>query len=453
MSAARTPSKAAAAHVVPHLRLNRYIIHKPTPLQAAFLLLSAIEAFFGGAAGPGKSEALLMAALQYVDEPGYAALIVRETFVQLSQPGGLMFRANEWLAGTDAVWNAAQHTWRFPSGATLTFGSLADSGAQRDFQGAEYQFVGFDEVTEIAEGQYQFLFSRLRRRTGIDVPLRMRSASNPVGPGRDWCYRRFILGKNPDRVFIPARLEDNPHLDPSYEDSLEHLPEIQYQQLRNGDWTIRPEGGLFRSEWFTEHALDRRELPDHLNLCRYWDLASTEARGGNDPDFTVGVLLGKDRDGVYYICDVVRLRASPLKVQQKVRSVAERDKAWANERGCSPPSVRIEEEPGSAGAALISHYRRDVLDGYAFKGVRSTGSKETRAEPVAARAEAGDIGMCHGSWNDAFLDEIVTFPLGAHDDQVDALAGAYEALRTRQSYSLPGLSINQELTRPSPWKI
>src|SRR4051794_26793981 len=116
MSAARTPSKAAAAHVVPHLRLNRYIIHKPTPLQAAFLLLSAIEAFFGGAAGPGKSEALLMAALQYVDEPGYAALIVRETFVQLSQPGGLMFRANEWLAGTDAVWNAAHHTWRFPSG-------------------------------------------------------------------------------------------------------------------------------------------------------------------------------------------------------------------------------------------------------------------------------------------------------------------------------------------------
>jgi predicted phage terminase large subunit-like protein len=150
---------------------------------------------------------------------------------------------------------------------------------------------------------------------------------------------------------------------------------------------------------------------------------------------------------------VSRFRASPLKVEQKIRATADRDLVWASERDYPKPSIRMEEEPGSSGAALISHYRRNVLDSHSFKGVRSSGSKLTRAEPVAARAEAGDIKMCLGTWNDAFLDEVVAFPRSAHDGQVDALSGAYGAIpRRSSSEGLPDLiAVNESLWRPNPW--
>jgi len=441
------------AEALPRLspRLNRYIPHRPTPHQGAFLLLDCKEAFYGGAAGGGKSDALLMAALQYVDVPAYAGLLVRETYQQLAQPGGLMWRATTWLGGTDAVWNATEHTWRFPSGATLTFRHLAETGAERNFQGAEYQFIGVDEVTDLTEAEYRFLFSRLRRLTGSSVPLRMRAASNPYGPGLAWCHRRFILeAREHRRVFIPAHLEDNPHLDPSYEESLKELGPVVYRQLRHGDWTARPEGGLFRTEWFERASIDPREMPDDLELCRFWDLASTEVSRGSDPDHTAGVLLGRSRGGLWYVADVVRARASPLTVERLVARTAERDRAWATERGLSSPRIRMEQEPGSAGVAVIDHYRRDVLAPFGFRGIRSTGSKQTRAEPVAARAEAGDIKICHGRWNTAFLDELTAFPLGVHDDQVDALSGAYAVLAKRVS---PFIPVPRGEWRPSPWRI
>ncbi len=301
-------------------QLTRYVPHRPAPRQAAFLLLQGLEAFYGGAAGGGKSDALLMAALQYADVSGYAALLVRENYQMLNQPGGLIDRARSWLGGTEAVWNGSEHQWRFPSGATLTFRHLQDAGAEMNFQGAEYQFIGIDEVTDLAEHEYRFLFSRLRRLQGSQVSLRMRAASNPCGPGVDWVFRWFIVeGASQGRIFIPARLEDNPYLDQeSYERSLRHLGSVTYQQLRHGDWTVRPEGGLFQRAWFDGRSIDPRELPERLGLCRYWDLAATEATGGTDPDFTAGVLLGRSDEGLWYVLDVVRARSTPLAVERLV---------------------------------------------------------------------------------------------------------------------------------------
>jgi predicted phage terminase large subunit-like protein len=147
---------------------------------------------------------------------------------------------------------------------------------------------------------------------------------------------------------------------------------------------------------------------------------------------------------------VARARASPLAVERLVARTADRDRSWARERGLSPPSIRMEQEPGSAGKAVIDHYGRDVLASFAFRGVRSTGSKQTRAEPVAARAEAGDIRICRGRWTSALLDELTAFPLGAHDDQVDALSGAYEVL-ARRGRPVPVALIGDR--RPSYWRI
>jgi predicted phage terminase large subunit-like protein len=114
-----------------------------------------------------------------------------------------------------------------------------------------------------------------------------------------------------------------------------------------------------------------------------------------------------------------------------------RDKAWAREHSFGTVKVRIEEEPGSSGKALIDRYRRTVLDGYALRGDKVSGSKQTRAEPMAARVEAGDVYMCRGSWNDAFLDEAVLFPVGDHDDQIDALAGAFNVLSSERNHVVP----------------
>lgn len=190
---------------------NPWIPHDPTLKQAEFLLLSEREVLYGGSAGGGKSDALLMAALQFVDVPGYSALLLRRSYADLALPGALMDRAHQWLYGTSAVWNAAEKTWTFPSGATLTFGYLDRVNDKYRYQSSEFQFIGFDELTQFTEEEYTYLFSRLRRRADLPVPLRMRAASNPGGIGHDWVRRRFLLEPGTSsRRFLPASLHDNP---------------------------------------------------------------------------------------------------------------------------------------------------------------------------------------------------------------------------------------------------
>jgi hypothetical protein len=202
-----------------------------------------------------------MAALQYVDVPGYSALLLRKTYPELSQPGGLMDRAQEWLAGQGPRWKETEHTWAFPSGAKLAFGYLQRATDRYRYQGAEFDFVGFDELTHFDEVDYRYLFSRLRRREGSRIPARMRAATNPGGRGHRWVRRRFI-DREPDpddvadtpekcaaRIFIPARLADNPGVDiKAYMRALEELDEQSRLQLLEGDWNAREPGN-----WVFDH--------------------------------------------------------------------------------------------------------------------------------------------------------------------------------------------------------
>jgi len=427
-------------------KLTKYIRQSPTEPQRAFLLLPQREVLYGGAAGGGKSSALLSAALQYVDVPGYSAVLFRRTYADLAKPGALMDRAHTWLQGSGARWNEQKHSWRFPSGAVLTFAHLETENSKYDHQGAEYQFIGFDELTQFSETQYRYMFSRLRRLKGHAVPLRMRAASNPGGEGHAWVFKRFFVeptakGATPkqrERIFIPAKLEDNPHLDrEEYEASLDELDPVTRRQLKNGDWNARKAGEMFQRDWF--ELVD--EVPwlvlERMKTVRFWDTAATDPnekakgqkRANTDPDWTAGVKVG-EHEGIFYVLHVRRVRGNPTKVEDTIGETAKEDGHRTR--------VWFGEERGSAGKLLISSYARGVLKGYRVRGYRETGDKATRAGLPSRAAEKGLIRVVRGPWNQDFFDELEAFPSpGVHDDQVDALSGAFVALRTKADSEVP----------------
>ncbi len=359
-----------------------------------------------------------------MDVPKYAALIFRKSYSDLILPGALMDRAREWLSGTDAGWKESEKTWHFPSGATLTFGYLDNDADVYRYQSSEFQFIGFDELTQFKEFQYRYLFSRLRRLQASETPLRMRAASNPGGVGHDWVKQRFITeGKEKQRPFIPATLDDNPFLDrEQYVKSLENLDPTTRQQLLKGDWNARSAGGKFRREWFklTEVA------PVNARFVRYWDMAATEKNSKNDPDWTAGCLLGKTAEGIYYIKDMRHRRGTPQQIEALIRQTAQLDG--------SQTAIYMEQEPGASGKTLIDYYTRQVLSGSTFYGDKPSADKITRADPVSSQAEAGNVFLVTGPWLNDFLDEADAFPNGSHDDQVDALSGAFAQLNSQRMY-------------------
>lgn len=373
------------------------------------------EAFYGGSAGGGKSQALLMAALQDVDVPGYSAILFRKTYKDLSLPEALISRSQEWLSNTDAHWDGQNHKWTFPSGATLSFGHMDHEKAKFSYQSAAFQFIGFDEVTQFTESQYKYLFTRLRRLQGKDLDLRVRCAANPDGIGFEWVKRRFVNPGHPDRPYIPSRLSDNPHLDQeSYKESLNELDPVTRARYLDGDWEVRPEGKKFKREWFEIVPQAPRRW---AKIIRFWDMAATEAKEGKDPDWTVGTLMLITEEKICYIVNVVRFRKTPGATETVVGQIAKIDGKQV--------AIGMEQEPGASGIIANEHYRKDVLLGHEFHSIPSTGKKEIRANPLASYSEAGNVKLVSGPWNESWLDEVTIFPDGEHDDQIDSASGAF----------------------------
>lgn len=366
-----------------------------------------------------------MAALQYVDVPEYSAVLLRRTFKALTLPEALLDRARMWFLHRGIKWYAEPSCFRFPSGASITFGYLEADKDVEQYQSAAFQFIGFDELTQFTEYQYRYMHSRARRLKGVHVPIRIRGASNPGGIGHEWVKQRFLIeGLEYNRPFIPATLADNPSLDQeAYIKGLNNLDPITRQQLLNGDWSARHAGGKFRREWF--EIVDT--APNDLRTVRFWDMAATEPKKGKDPDYTAGCLMGISSNQTLYILDMKRLRGTPQANESLIKQTAELD-------GKDVP-VWMEQEPGSSGVNTIDHYRRQVLLGWDFHGIRSTGSKEVRANPVSSQAEAGNVKLIRGTWINDFLDEAEGFPTGAHDDMVDAMSGAFEQLVSHRGYA------------------
>ena len=411
----------------------RYSPHKPTPKQQAFMNLTQREAFFGGAAGGGKSDALLMDALQYSDVKGYAAIIFRKSFADLTKPGALIDRAKEWLLPhSNVVWKEKDRKFEFQEKygrhtditSILQFGYLENEGDRYNYQGGEYQYIGFDELVHMSEANYRYMFSRLRRLKHVQIPMKMRGASNPPDDSQGkWVYDRFVNQetKKSTSIFIPAGMDDNPYLDKEeYSKALDELDPVSRARLKQGIWTITRKGNMFKRDWF--EVVD--ELPPNRQIVRFWDMAATDPekakRKHGEPDYSVGAKVSEYK-GTYYIEDIERFQCAPGESQKRQQETAARDTKKVR--------IRMEQEPGSSGIITIDHYKENVFKGYFFDGVRSTGNKVERANPMSAKAEKGIIKIyMHCRIIVGFLDESESFPGGAHDDIVDSVSGAVAEL-------------------------
>ena len=170
-----------------------------------------------------------------------------------------------------------------------------------------------------------------------------------------------------------------------------------------------------------------RAMPECAAFVRSWDTASTAGAG----DYSVGILVGKTAAGTYHIADVQRGQWAPASVEQQIRSCAAAD----------PPgtTVALEQEPGSAGVALMNHYARNVLPGYPFRRIRPTGPKTSRAAPLAAAVANGLLSCQQAAWTQPLLSELTSFPDGVYDDQVDALAQGYNVLARPERREQPSV--------------
>ena len=316
----------------------------PTPPQERFLELDTLEAFYGGAAGGGKSSALLMAALMFVDRPGYAALLLRRTFPDLRKPGALMDRAHSWLGGTAAEWREVEKAWRFPSGATLTFGYAENlQDVVRNYQGAELQFIGIDELGQWRQPEYLYLLSRIRRGASSSTPIRARASGNPGGIGHAWVKGRFVEPRNPERPFVSAKLPDNPHLDiAAYRASLAVLDSKTRAQLEDGSWEDNTAGLVY---WAFSRLRDVASMPrrERWHYVLAVDLGASEER----PTTSFVLLAWSEADFVVWVVRSWTMKGgSPQSISNAIAAV--RDVV---------PVERVVVDAGALGAGYLRDFQ------------------------------------------------------------------------------------------------
>jgi hypothetical protein len=258
------------------------IIWQPQPgPQTKFCASDVFEVFYGGAAGGGKTDALLMEGLRQAHISDYRAIVFRRTTKQLRK---LIDRAQEIFpkAFPGAKWSDQKLTWRFPSGAKYMLWHMEHEKNKYDHDGQEYQYIGFDEITHFSSSQYAYLYSRCRS-ANPDLKCYIRASGMPIGPGLAWVKQRFIDNgaynvikdseTGLERVFIPATLDDNIALmkgDPDYERRLQLMGPKLYHALRYGDWSV-VEGAYFEELNQQDHSCPAHMPPPGAMMFRAMD--------------------------------------------------------------------------------------------------------------------------------------------------------------------------------------
>jgi len=405
--------------------------------------------------------------LKVCHHPKTRGAIFRRTLKQSSNTGGLFDAAINLFMKVDPKLKILSRDLelKFSSGAQLKFSYLDDPKDKYNWQGAELNFLGFDEIQQLDFESCVYLFSRLRSTT-VDFPLHIRATGNPdpdswikqlvqsdldvngipladrrhnpkpkyfvntpnglqifetkkeaqdiYGYGRDAGITSFM--------FQPGDIYSNPILlksDPSYVSRLKSLPRCDMERLLLGSWEAREEASAFfrRSSINIVHAPNIRAN----KRVRAWDQASSKpSEVSPNPDFTVGLLMSREKTGVLTVEDVVRFRDVPYVVKETIYQTAIKDGREVE--------ICLELDPGALAGAYIKQMQRELSEmGFIVRTTRPNKAKVQRFRPFAAIAEAGFVNVVEAPWTKDYLNELEAFT-GSNsrvkDDQVDTTSTA-----------------------------
>ena len=429
--------------------------------QQAFLSSQADITIYGGAAGGGKTYGLLLSPLRHClgeyANRNFSAVIFRRTLPEITNPGGMWDEGCNLYLGLGAEPVSHPHPrFLFPTGAVIRFAGLQYDKDLYDWDGSQIPLIGFDQLEHFSKQQFFYLLSRNRSTSGIPPYILATCNPNPDSwlrkflgwwideqsgyaiPERGGVVRYFVRIRDDivwaetaqellDKythipyvksvTFIPSKVYDNKSLlekDPAYLGNLYALPIVEQERLLHGNWNIRPAPGLYaKREWFKIVDV----APAATQWVRRWDLAGTEKTDANDPDWTVGVKLGKLDNGQYIVASVIRVQADPFEVRQAILNTASVDG-----RDCR---VIIPQDPGQAG----KYQQRDfvsMLGAYTVDSQIETGDKITRFGPFSSQLRAGNILLQRGPWNESYISALESFPDSGRDE-ADASSGALMA--------------------------
>lgn len=437
--------------------------------QTMFMASSADIVIYGGAAGGGKTYALLLEALRHKDVKGFGGVIFRKNFTQITAEGGLWDASNKIFSQVPDAHSrkTPKLHWRFDGGSKLHFAHIDREEDLQAWQGTEIAYLGFDELTHFTKHQFLYMLSRNRSTCGVKPYVRAtcnpdsdswvadfiswwidQETGYPIkersGVVRYMCVLNDVIHwrDSPEELekefgipvtdcksvtFIASRLEDNKILmesDPSYLSNLKAMTEVDMERLLYGNWKIKAQAGRYfkRTQIPADGYLER--LPDDvLYWCRAWDLAATDEDENGDADYTAGVLIGLRKNGRFVVADVInqQIKAGDVESIILMTAISDRKKYGLSYK------VRIPQDPGAAGKIVAKQYLNN-LAGFDVKAIPVSGSKELRATPFAAQWQNGFVDILIAPWNEEYFSQLESFPESKHDDMVDASSDAFNEL-------------------------
>lgn len=438
--------------------------------QEEFLSSSADIVFYGGAAGGGKTYSILLEPLRHINNKNFSCTIFRRTSPPIVAPGGLWDEAMSIypLLGARAI-KSPVHYFVFPSGAKIIMNHLQYEDTVYSYQGSQIPLIEFDELVHFTWKQFLYMLSRNRSATANIKPY-IRATCNPdpdswvanfiswwidqdtgyAIPERNGVIRYFVTVDDEivwsdskeelykkygieakSFTFIRSSIYDNKILlknNPDYLANLKAQDEVTREQLLNGNWKIRPAGGLY---FKIEQISIVNSVPGKIAaICRAWDLAATEETPQNQsPDKTAGVLMARLTDGKFIILDAYGGCLNASNVRKLVYNTGMQDRINYK---CN--NIRLPQDPGQAGKEQAQSYVK-FLAGFNVQIAPVSGNKVKRAEPLAAQWQQGNVYLLKGEWNRRFLNELQGFPDGRHDDFVDAASDAFNTVCKFRNFS------------------
>ena len=451
--------------------VKKRIIGPQAGPQTMFMTSSADIIIYGGAAGGGKTYALLLEALRHKDVKNFGGVILRKNCTQITAEGGLWDAS---LKLYSQVPDAEQRKspklhWIFNNGlgGKLTFAHLDREEDLNAWQGTEIAYLAFDELTHFSKHQFLYMLSRNRSTCGVRPYVRATCNPNsdswvadfvswwidqdtgyPVkernGIIRYMCTLNNVIywADTPEELaeehgispsdcksvtFIASKLEDNKILmqsDPAYLANLKAMAEVDMERLLYGNWKIKAQAGRYFKRTQIPSEGYYHSLPDDVVYwCRAWDIAATDEDENGDADYTSGVLIGRRKNGRYIIVDVINQQIKAGDVENLIIITAKADK---KKYGYNY-KIRIPQDPGAAGKIVAKQYLNS-LAGFDVKAEPVSGSKELRATPLAAQWQNGFVDVLIAPWNEEYFSQLEMFPESKHDDMVDASADAFNEL-------------------------